>query len=460
MNIKNIYSKIIITAISGIYLYILLVFGIGLSEDAVSYCYAAQTFTEQVFMKNIDGSAFVHWPPLMPFLIGILSLLSEKLLLLLPLLSIVLTLWACILWANKLLKNRGLRLLLLILFAFNFALVYTAPMLWSDLLFLALFLFWLYALDEKNTKRVILLFVLMSLLRYAALFFLPLLLLYLYRNYSRAKGFRSFAQSILYSIAPIALWLTYTYLQSGHISGARMFPAEYFADNSEAIASELGKWVLPAGSPYFIHVLATAFVLILPLWLIRAYQYVILAHLTYAAGIIISYFLFDMQAPDARLLLPLVPAFLFAMLLLIEQTVQQKKHVFLAILLLWCSYSVIRGGKLLLQQINGDFGKYNRGLWQEAQSKKLCTDIATYEDKLLISNDAYGLNYLCNKEAMIWPKDIYFLKADSLPDKGIFIWIRQKDPYQLYTPSAILSVYKSDTLLLRDNWILMQLEKH
>lgn len=449
--------QIVAGCLASIPLLLLLKWDIGLSEDSISYHYAAQSFLKQGQFLNVDGSSFAHWPPLMPLLLSLLLLFSEKLLFLLPSLATILSVSAVYFWAKELKLKAYLSLLLLLLFTFHFAVVYAAPMLWSDLLFLGLLLYFLLALRKRKIFPVLCLFISMSLLRYAALFFLPVLLVFLYKNYKKEKikaiGF------LLLALLPILLWLAYTFKNTGHFSGERIFPAELFQEHLKASIRELGRWLIPAKMPFLFHILSALAILLLPIWLAKNFPNVILAHLCYAAGFLSSYFLFDMQEPDARLLLALLPAFLLSLMLYLQKSIAEKKKLKILLLLLICGYSLARGGKLFSENLNGQYGKYNLAFWQDLKSSDLCDSIAELPTSQLMSNDVFALNYFCEKEAFIWPKDRHF-KSENLPDSGYFIWFRTPDPYRLYAHTAILAVYKSDTLELEDKWIILQLEKH
>lgn len=460
MKKNDIYFKLFLICTTGIFTVLLLKYNPGLSEDSISYLYAAKGLISNGSLVNIDGSPFVHWPPLMPILTAVLLLAGEKSLLLLPLFSILLSLIAFWKLTEKISVQNRTRLIVLFVFALHFAFVYSAPMLWSDLLFLALLMFFLSAIKENKSFPVAALFVLMSLLRYAGLFFLPILILYFFRNQKSTQSLKYRIILIIISLLPISSWLLYTYLVSGHLSGSRIFPAEYFNDNLQAILSELGMWLIPSMAPYPLKVIAAIFIFILPIWLIRKYTYFLWAHLSYGIGLIGTYFLFDMQHPDARLLLPLLPGFLLSVAILYEKSFEHKKTIALAILFLWTAYSALRGGKLLVEQFDGELGKYNSAYWQKLKNSNLCTSInSVQENRILISNDAHGVNYLCDKESISWPKDIHFT-SDHLPKRGIFIWFRQQDPYRLYTSTAILSVYRTDTIIENENWILLDLDRY
>lgn len=411
-------------------------------------------------MLNVDGTPFVHWPPLFPLLLLPLLLIGYQTLFLLPLLSTGLLIWSWNKWITQLqlpdlLKGLGLLILLL-----HFAVSYTAPMLWTDLLFLAVLLFWLREMQLKEWKKAVFLFMILTLLRYAALFFIPLWIYFLWKNFktNRLSGLANFLLSLL----PISGWLLHTYYASGTISGDRAFPAEYFGDNIAALIEVTGRWIFPAQFPFFFHVCGFLLLLLLPIWLMRQYPYVILAHLSYALGLLSSYFLFDFQEPDARLALPLLPAFLLSVLLLFKKYRAKGKQFLLLLLLCWAIYSIGRGAKAWISYLQGEQGKYNQTYWTTLEQSDLCAAIEEHkasESQVLLSNDAHGLVQICNQTAIIWPKDIYHLPR-QLPGSGLFIWFNKKDIYQLYAPTAILSVYDTDTLLQKDKYLLMRVEKH
>lgn len=404
-------------------------------------------------MLNVDGSVFVHWPPLIPIMIAGLLLISKKLLILIPLMSSLLFSWAIYIWVKELKLNIYFQLLALCLSIFNFAISYTSPMLWSDLLFLGTLLLWIFSMRKNHLKFVLFGFIAMSFMRYSGLFFLPLLLFYFYK---RGK-FKESIASLILCLFPISLWLIYTYSTTGEISGNRIFPSEFYTEHLKAALLELGRWVFPAQFPFVFHIVGAALVLFLPLWLVRSYSYVILAHLSYALAFIATYLLFDMQEPDARLLLPLVPAFIFSLILLLKKSTKKKTYWLMVLLLLVSSYSIARGCKNWFNVANGEYGKYQTEDWDFIRNSNLCDLVSQKET--LISNDAYGVNHLCDKTCLIWPKDRHFTSKNH-PEKGTFIWFRQQDPYRIYTATAILSVYKTDTVEVNEDWILMNLEAY
>lgn len=456
--LKKSYLKLFLGLVAIVQLLIVWQYGIGLSEDSISYKYAAQTLLQQGEMLNVDASKYTHWPPLMPLLIAFLELLSSDLLFLIPVFAFALLLLATYKWSLELKMKLPWKFALVTLIAVNFAVSYTARVLWSDLLFLSLLLFWLLALRKNKLFHVIIGFIILSLLRYAALFFLPLFIYYLYRN-TKVKGkFIQYFFAVLISFIPISVWLVYTYSVSGHISGERIFPSTFYPDHYRSAITELGRWIVPAAFPFIFHLLAALLVILLPIWLVKKYPYVILAHLFYAAGFFLSYFLFDMQNPDARLLLPLLPAFVYTLVYFLQKFAREKKYALLSIVLLVACYSVIRGAKNWFEISQGNYGKYATIYWQDIKESNLCKLLEASENQLM-SNDAYGVNYLCNQTCFIWPKDRHF-SSENLPQKGTFISFRQQDPYRLYTSTAILSVYKTDTLKINEKWILLGLEAY
>lgn len=184
-------------------------YGPGLSADSITYWSAAQSFRESFTLVKVDGSPYTNWPPLYPVLLSIFP--SDYFMQAARWINILGFAYCCLI-TTLIVSQQAAKKTPYYLFAMclGFPMLKLACMVWSETIFLALFLSALYCYQNylliAKTPWVIaclILFGLSCLQRYTGLFLgAGCVAVLLFTKPSKLK----FGIAFL-AFSPLALWL-------------------------------------------------------------------------------------------------------------------------------------------------------------------------------------------------------------------------------------------------------------
>ncbi len=425
-------------------------FGIGISEDTVSYLSAAESLHDSGKMLGIDGNPMTAWTPLFPLLIYLLKLLPvriENSLLVFNLITFLLTLWTSWLLIRLVIHSFFFRCVTMTALVFSFTLLQVFTTALSESLFLLLInLFLLICLkineaEQKENKRYLLLlfFTLLAtamLQRFAGIFLIPVAVVILYYNKYHRTVFNT--GLLFISGFPLAFWLFRNWKVTGTLTGLRPAGNELFEKNIMVLSDTITSWFLPIQLPISLRLFAGSLLILFILFYLFQHQsksvfLLCITTVSYISILCIAYWFTSFEEPRDRLLSPVfIPLFilLFSGLDFFTQKLNLKK-IIIPLVLLWLFYPAARTLKHLHRWHDEGVEVYNHVMWKD-------NEMLSYlkENELsgkIISNDAHAIYFFTGLHATPVPKSIYH-DVDILNEikAGSYIVWWEGDRYSLH----------------------------
>lgn len=445
-------------------------YGIGLTNDSLTYIISSQNFSQTFTFLNFEGSNFVEQPPLYPFVLVLLNIIPVNLYYCITIFNALLY-GLLIFIAGKLIfrltNNIKLSIITGILVIFSYTLFSIYIVAWSESIFIfliALFLYFAvkYGKDQKKSDLIILSLIicLCTLTRYIGISVTIAYLLYLLINQNKFKNPKLVFGAIVLSCIPLIIILMINYTQTQTFFGNRLPSRFTLGDNISLTFLIISNWVIPYSD---IAGFVSAATIAVTQRINNFYSkylnnvFVIFSFVFLSLTIIISSTV-AIDTLSYRLLSPVyLPLIIFFVAYVLSKLVNNKtaKVIFYIYLGCFVMFNTVKIFNKIQDSIKNGIG-YNS---VEIRENKLInyikenpTDLVTY------SNFAELLTLFGEKDVKLTPKEFQYnsdTKTDEYnngdwfnSEKVILVWFDKKfrDYY----------MYEKDTLLLNHNPTLIE----
>lgn len=353
--------------------------GLGLTYDSYDYLAAAESFKEDFSLLNKKGSQYTFHAPLFPVFLSLFEGYSRPLFCIVNIVICLTTLILLFRISSTYFKNKLLFLIGFTSIGLNVGFQMIHNFLWTDPLFLLLFVFHNYFLlrflerYKKTDFWLLICFAfLMALTRNAGFFIiLPtsgILLLY-------AKGSK-FKSSLIYTLFSSIGFVLWNISVASSKSGKEMFEGNEFLSGTDLnfinYADIISQWFLPGFIPsafriFFLMALLTLFFFLINKEKLSLHAKTFL--IQFVVYLILMIIAIKVNKDEIERLLSVIAPWLFMALFMIldlkwENIKQSSRRWILVLLVLWLSYTGFRG-------------VYNSIGWHEGRcaAKKLSTSV-------------------------------------------------------------------------------------
>jgi len=457
-------------------LYAISTYGTGLSEDSISYLSAAHSLHASGAMRDIDGSPFVAWAPLFPFIISLhyyLPFKQEILLAVFNLIAFILTLITAWKLIERSMEQVFYKAACLIFILLSYAIIQVFAAALSEAFFLLLVnLILLILLREKQKRGDFLLLGLLCglaiLQRYAGIFLIPVVLYSFWERRSE-RNFRGRLLLFLFlSLAPVAIWLARNWSVSGTLTGFRPPGDEHFTKNILALAETFTSWIFPVKIPLVLRaaLVLAVFALIRKMPVNKAVKTCLVFTGFYFTFLITAYLLFSFEEPRDRLLAPVFIPFSLLLFSSLEKNLLRTafirnspsavRYSVSVLICAWLLYPAVRITKHLRHWHSTGVEVYNNPSWKNSETIQWLR-----ENRLsakIFSNDPYAVYYFTGKSASRIPKSIYRFDAfrQSAQDGDYLVWWNDAR-YALYDLKKIETDFKPEKITNLQDGVIYRL---
>ena len=345
-------------------------YGIGLSDDSVTYISVAQNVISGNGYVNFLGDQMLMFPPLYPAILAVLSIGVFDIREIACYLNIILfglLIITSIYWFSAHFKSTFLIYFGAGLILFSIPIIEIAFYAWSEILFI---LFIILALSEmqqfnnsENTRTIFiagLFTALACLVRYIGLsLVLTGILLILFNIqipvYQKIKRVLIFS---LISMLTISFWILNNYLHSNTLFGYRNLSRTSFINNIYSTGNIIAGWFLPANLSLYLKIIISALLLcIIIIGIIFIFKRgreaftstdkmkiapLIIFIISFVIVLILSSSIIELDPADNRLLSPIYLPLLFLVIFSFDRIriLFKNKFIHFSILLIFCLWSI------------------------------------------------------------------------------------------------------------------------
>lgn len=329
--------------------------GVLLTDDSFNYLSAAQSFRSEQQFRSPDGTYFVAWPPLFPILLSLLTQPEKSIVIFHVIAKIIIGIFLYLM-ASRLIANKILQGIFIVVCVCGVHLSMISVFLWSELFFLViLFATVFLAIWVRVSHQLMVPFLiagfLLCLQRYAGIFFVAGVFLWLITDTGMVWRRRVVLSSLFFLISACGLtaWVLYVHSVSDEFS----FQAyRFFEDptyNLQLILSRIGE--LFVSGPDWLLMMAAIIILFASLLSLRdrigsvpEIRLVVLLVAIYIGGIA---FLGRLDRHELDRLISTCVPFIYLLFFLALDRILQKStaaliRAGLIVVILWTCYPLLR----------------------------------------------------------------------------------------------------------------------
>jgi hypothetical protein len=383
-----------------LYLFAVIPFGQGFTDDSVNFFAAAISFPPQLL--KLDENAFVEWPPLYPILISGYKIFNIPPLLMgviLHAISILITIHLIGLLLFKYIRSNFIQHIALLVTVFSIPILIIHVFAWSEGIFTMLYIMLIFQLEQFLSKKYFRHFILATLVAIFISFqrksgiildlSAALTILFLLKGKSFFKRLQYAIVFFVLSIVPFLLYLNIRQSHTGKYFTYWNTNFSLLVENCLQSLEVMTSWLLPDELPLPFRIILIV-LFIASFWLvyfqskkfkkpeINTFQGLLIIHLLcYTSAIIIIFLFLKLDQPfDDRIFAPVYPVFLilffsfidkfyYNLLLFPIKSTRALGWLFIALLSLWSLYPISRTVYTVYKWNQYGVGGYNHQNWRE-----------------------------------------------------------------------------------------------
>ncbi|GIV32895.1 MAG: hypothetical protein KatS3mg031_0430 [Chitinophagales bacterium] len=434
-------------------------YGIGISEDSVSYLAAAKSFMEQGKILTLGGYPSTRWAPLYPVILAFLQKLPVSLgdsMTVFNGLLYVFTVWTAWKIMRFSITIPLLQWAALVSISWSFAWIQAFASMWTEPLFLFLIHFVVLLLFRYYHRSHSGLWFLLGMVtglailqRYPGIFLLPVVCFFVFWKTKDLKSLLLATSTAAIALLPISIWLIRNYLLTETLTGQRIYGGYLFWKNMLVLADTLTSWFVPVQVPLALRIiLVFPPLLLLFIWILRSRKLQNNIHLlliaSYLLILIISY-LTDIEEPRDRLLSPVLTSLYVLVFSGLQHLVTSSMRpafpswIWKAMVLIWLLYPTSRILKNAHHWHVTGVTIYNDPAWQQSGTIHW---LKQHElEGRSFSNDIFAIYYFTGRRSGFVPKTLYKRRFpvfyQSVKPGDYLIWFENKTWYRWHNLGAI-----------------------
>lgn len=449
-------------------------YGIGLTEDSISYIYSGSNLFKLMGFYNYDGSTFINWPPFYPFIIFLLSLIGKDINPLMLFFNIILF-FITILIIGKLAEHiftvHSIKIIYTATLALSFQMLFIYVRVWSESVFITLIAFSILLIIQKNGKSnnisILILLSLCLLTRYIGLSLI--IAYYLYEVFQKAETntgkYMHYIKPLLGSllaILPALIWFVRNMYVSRSITGVHFGTFETTSNIVFKLLSSISSLFIPESVNVNIRIILFA-VLLSALIIIyiknRIYtkfiKLLLLVFFFYSLILIIVQGILKIDEISLRFVLPVYFILLVFQIYAFDYLINKSskvvtKRILFSVLFLTILFPVEKGIKHSYINFTNGIDGFNSKKWKDSETIKLVKK--DFGDSRIYSNSVAGIYANTGKET----KKISEYYKDSSNQAILIIFNKFLPVIDLYPVLSRISSAKDSTLHLVDSYIIIK----